>query len=84
MARQELPGRDSLCERGGTLADAYFCVLCRPAASEAGMDNDRSCASVSAQTVLGGVLGGNSAFYTMITSITGLLVAVQSIKRIGR
>jgi hypothetical protein len=33
------------------------------------------------QTVLGGVLGGNLAFYTMITSRTGLQVAVQSIKR---
>ncbi len=29
---------------------------------------DDHVASVSAQTVLGGVLGGNLAFYTMITS----------------
>jgi hypothetical protein len=33
---------------------------------------DDHVASVSAQTVLGGVLGGNLAFYTMITAITGL------------
>ena len=34
----------------------------------------------SAQTSLGGVLGGNLAFYTMITSRTCLEVPVQSIK----
>jgi hypothetical protein len=33
---------------------------------------DDHVASVSAQTVLGGVLGGNLALYTMITSRIGL------------
>jgi hypothetical protein len=35
-------------------------------------DDVQRCASVSAQTCLGGLLGGNLAFYTMITSVTGL------------
>jgi hypothetical protein len=31
-------------------------------------DDDNVCASLSAQTALGGVLGGKLAIYTMITS----------------
>src|ERR1035441_5961266 len=38
----------------------------------AGCPRDDACASLSAQTCLGGVLGGNLAFYTMITSKTCL------------
>ncbi len=79
--KAELPGKDSPAI-GRNTCGRLSTVLCGTATSAARMDDH--VASVSAQTVLGGVLGGNLAFYTMITSRTGLSVAVQSIKRIRR
>jgi serine/threonine protein kinase len=67
--KAELPKKDSPA-LGRSTCGGPSTVLCRAAKSEARMDDH--VASVSAQTVLGGVLGGNLAFYTMITSITGL------------
>ena len=67
--KAELPKKDSPAI-GRSTCGGPSTVLCRAAKSAARMDDH--VASVSAQTFLGGVLGGNLAFYTMITSRTGL------------
>jgi hypothetical protein len=72
IAPQELSGRDSPARGEEHLRTHIHASSAELQRQPAGMDDDRPCASVSAQTVLGGVLGGNLAFYTMITSITGL------------
>ena len=62
--RQELPGKNSPAMGKEHLRRHIPGPLHNYNVS--GVDGPR-CASVSAQTVLGGVLGGNLAFYTMIT-----------------
>jgi hypothetical protein len=67
--KSELPGKDSTAI-GRNTCGGPSTVLCGTATSAARMDDH--VASVSAQTILGGVLGGNLAFYTMITPKAGL------------
>ena len=69
QGRQGRPEREGFTRDRENTCGGQSTVLCGTARSAARMDD--LVASVSAQAVLGGVLGGNLAFYT-ITSRTGL------------
>lgn len=75
------PGRLSRSNRNARLKEAS--LLPYDVARSSRTSCDVHCGGAhrfAAQTVLGGVLGGNLAFYTMITARTCLEVPVQSIK----